>query len=49
MHKPLRFIKNRGSGKDPTVTIPEVFRLQTPLFFPVKTDNLPILFNKIKA
>jgi hypothetical protein len=41
-------MKNKGNGKDPTVTIPKVFRLQTPLFFPNKTDNLPILFNKIK-
>jgi len=49
IHKPLRFMRNKGNGKDPTVTIPEVFRLETPLFFPMKTDNLSILFNKIKA
>jgi len=42
-------MRNKGNGKDPTVTIPEVFRLETPLFFPMKTDNLSILFNKIKA
>jgi hypothetical protein len=41
-------MRNRGDGKESIVTIPEVFRLQTPLFFPMKTDNLPILFNKIK-
>jgi hypothetical protein len=41
-------MRNKGNGRDPTVTIPTVFRLHTPLFLPTKKDNLPILFNKIK-
>jgi len=48
INKPLRFMRNKGNGKDPTLPIPEVFRLHTPLFLPMNKDNLPILFNKIK-